>query len=93
MTKIRKTHNKQIKFKAALAMYKSDKTIAEISSEYGVHQSVLSRWKKTLLDEGASLFDDGRSPKEVPNPAVPELERKIGQLTMELDFLKKALGQ
>ena len=92
MTTKRK-HNKQVKFKAALALYKSDKTIAQISQEYGVHQSVLSRWKKTLMEEGPELFEDSRQKKAVVDPTTGDLERKIGQLTMELDFLKKALGQ
>jgi transposase len=89
---IRKTHSKETKFKAALALYKSDKTIAEISQEYGVCQSVLHRWKKTLLETGSELFDDRRG-KKVTNDHSPVLERKIGQLTMEIDFLKKVLGQ
>jgi transposase-like protein len=93
MTTIRKKHNKQIKFKAALTLCKGEKTMAQISEEYGVHQSVLHRWKKTLLDEGAEIFDDNRQKKPVIDPTTGDLERKIGQLTMELDFLKKALGQ
>jgi len=93
MSKMRRTHSKHIKFKAALALYKSDKTIAEISSEFGVHQSVLQRWKKTLIEDGAELFSDNREKKAAPDPSIGNLERKIGQLTMELDFLKKALGQ
>lgn len=93
MTKIRKKHNKQIKFKAALTLYKGEKTMVQISEEYGVHQSVLHRWKKTLLDEGAEIFEDNRQKKAAIDPTTGDLERKIGQLTMELDFLKKALGQ
>jgi transposase len=93
MSQIRRTHSKHIKFKAALALYKSDKTMAEISKEFGVHQSVLARWKKTLLEEGPELFSDQREKKEAPDPNIGDLERKVGQLTMELDFLKKALGQ
>lgn len=93
MSKIRKTHSKHIKFKAALALYKSDKTIAEISKEFGVHQSVLHRWKQKLLAEGPELFSDNRAKKAEADPSVGNLERKIGQLTMELDFLKKVLGQ
>lgn len=91
MGKIRKQHSKHTKFKAALELYKSEKTLSQISVEYGVHHSVLHKWKKHLLEDGANLFDDGRQ-KQAPD-ATGALERKIGQLTMELDFLKKALGQ
>jgi transposase len=93
MKPIRKSHNKQVKFKAALELYKGEKTFAQISQEYGVHQSVLARWKKTLIEEGPELFESARQKKAVVDPSVGDLERKIGQLTMELDFLKKALGQ
>lgn len=93
MTKVRKKHNKQIKFKAALALYKSDKTMAQISQEYGVHQSILHRWKKTLMEEGPEIFEDQRQKKVSEANPTSDLERKIGQLTMEVDFLKKALGQ
>ena len=93
MSQIRKTHTKQIKFKAAMAACKSDKTMAEISQEFGIHQSVLHRWKKNLMDHGPEIFVDNKDKKTAPDPAIGDLERKIGQLTMELDFLKKALGQ
>jgi len=94
MTKIRQKHNKQIKFKAALALLKSEKTVAQISLEFGVHQSVLHRWKKILLETGPELFDEAKDRKIVnQNDNSAELERKIGQLTMEVDFLKKVLGQ
>jgi len=92
MSKIRKQHSKQTKFKAAMEVIKSEKTLAEISKVYGVHQSVLHKWKKQLLEEGAELFEDRRQKSQAPDNTCA-LERKIGQLTMELDFLKKALGQ
>ncbi len=92
MTTIRRKHSKQIKFKAALELLKSEKTISQLCQEYGVHQSVLQRWKKTLVDEGAQIFEDQRQKESVTNH-TSDLERKVGQLTMEVDFLKKALGQ
>jgi transposase len=95
MTIIRKKHNKEIKFKAALALYKSEKTVSEISQEYGVHQSVLQRWKKTLLEMGPGIFEDQRSQRQsqANGDSTVNLERKIGQLVMEVDFLKKVSGQ
>ncbi len=92
MTIIRKKHNKQTKFKAALELLKSEKTISQLCQEYVVHQSVLQRWKRTLLDEGAQIFEDQRQKEPAANQ-TGDLERKVGQLTMEVDFLKKALGQ
>ena len=91
-TNIKKKHSKQVKFKAAIELYKSDKTASQISQEYGIHQNVLQRWKKKLLEAGPDLFEDQRQKKALNDPSV-DLERKIGQLTMEIDFLKKVLGQ
>jgi transposase-like protein len=91
-TNLKKKHSKQVKFKAALDLYKSDKTASQVSQEYGVHQNVLQRWKKQLIEEGPEIFEDQRQKKSASDPTA-QLERKIGQLTMELDFLKKVLGQ
>ena len=91
-TNLKRKHSKQIKFKAALELYKSDKTANQISKEYGVHQNVVQRWKKKLIEEGPELFEDNRI-KKSSDDSTESLERKIGQLTMEIDFLKKVLGQ
>ena len=91
-TNIKQKHSKQVKFKAALALHKSEKTVSQISQEYGVHQNVLQRWKKKLMEEGPELFEDQRQKKISSDPSA-DLERKIGHLTMEVDFLKKVLGQ
>jgi transposase len=85
-------HSKKIKFEAALALITEKQTLAELSQKYGVHQSVLQRWKKELLDHGSELFARGGKPK-TPVQETEALQRKVGQLTMELDFLKKALGK
>lgn len=93
MTKIRKQHSKQLKFKASIELVKSEKTLSQLCQEYGIHQSVLQRWKKTLMEEGPEIFEDHRQKKASTPDNTLEFERKIGQLTMEVDFLKKALGQ
>lgn len=91
MTKIRRHHSKQTKFNAAIDMVKGEETIQQISQKYAIHQSVLLRWKKLLTEEGPRLFEDHR--KKLPSDdQTAELQRKVGQLTMEIDFLKKALG-
>lgn len=99
MTGIRRTHSKKIKLKAALDLIKAEKTIDQLCHQYGVHKSVLLRWKKTLLDVGDEIFEDKRGgsskTKNSLSASVEKdaLERKVGQLSMEVDFLKKALGQ
>ena len=75
-----------------MALVSEKHTLAELSQKYGVHQTVLSRWKRDFMENGANAFDRNTRPKTVEKE-VEGLQRKIGQLTMELDFLKKALGK
>lgn len=81
------------KAKVALAALKGDKTINEIAQEYGVHPTQVSQWKKELLENAASLFDGKRGPKPVNAESDPDrLYAKIGQLNMQLEWLKKKSG-
>jgi hypothetical protein len=82
MGKVRKKYSKSLKFQGVLAM---------ISSEFKVHSGVLHRWKKEFLSKGPDIFempDKWDSEEET----VGDLQKKIGQLTMEillLSLLKK----
>lgn len=77
------------KKKVALEALREDKTLSQIASLYGVHPIQVSKWKKELLDGAESVFEDKRSHRKEEGIAREDLERKIGQLTVELDFLKK----
>ncbi|WGS84013.1 IS3 family transposase [Methylomonas sp. UP202] len=81
------------KAKVALEAVKGTKTINEIAQEHGVHPTQVSQWKKELLDNAGSLFEGKRGPKSVNAQNDPDrLYAKIGQLNMELDWLKKKSG-
>ena len=72
---------------------KGDKTIREISSIYGVHSSQIMKWKKQLLEELPSIFSDKRAKTEKEREDLEaELYRQIGQLKVELEWLKKNLS-
>ena len=94
MSNIRKTHSASFKLKVALAAIKGDRTMADLCQTYGVHTSQIHKWKNQVEKEGASLFQDKRQKKSSNSaePSVPQLHEKIGQLTMERDFLSKALS-
>jgi len=81
------------KAKVALEAIKGAKTINEIAQEFGVHPTQVNQWKKELLANAGSLFEGQRGPKPVNAQSDPErLYAKIGQLNMELDWLKKKSG-
>ena len=81
------------KAKVALEALKGTKTINEIAQEFGVHPTQVGQWKKELLDNAGSLFEGKRGPKPVNAQSDPDrLYAKIGQLNMELDWLKKKSG-
>lgn len=81
------------KAKVALEAAKGHKTTNEIALEYGVHPTQVGLWKKALLENAAQIFDVKRGPKPVDAATDPErLYAKIGQLNMELDWLKKKSG-
>ncbi len=63
MSTKRKIHSKQVKFQAAMALTSEKYTLSELSQKYGVHQGVLQRWKRELLENGPSAFDINAKPK------------------------------
>jgi transposase len=92
MGSTRKNHPANFKVKVALAALKGDKTLAQLSSEFGVHSNQIQQWKKRLLSEAASCFSTRRSKAERDAEELQaELYRQIGQLNVELDWLKKTL--
>ena len=88
MSKPRKRHSADFKARVALESFRKDKTLAQISSEYGIAALQISRWKKELLDRASEIFETGQSPVKVEEITSP-LYQEIGRLKMELDWVKK----
>lgn len=87
---MRKKLDAAFKAKVALEVVRGEKTTSQIASEYGVHPNQIGQWKKRLLEELPSLFSDRRKRDEKEGEAeTDELYRQIGQLKVELDWLKK----
>jgi putative transposase len=91
---MRKNHDAAFKAKVGLEALKGDRTIAELSSEYGVHPNQIRQWRQKLVDELPGVFSDRRQKKDKEDEAVTsELYRQIGQLKVEMEWLKKKSQQ
>jgi len=87
---VRRNHDAAFKARVALEAVKGTKTMAQLSSEYGVHANQIRQWKKRLLEELPDVFSDKRERVKKGNEElVAELYRQIGRLKVELDWLKK----
>ena len=89
----RRNHSAQFKAKVALAAAKGDKTIAELAGEFDVHPNQINQWKKQLLQSLPELFSRSRHKEKQKQDDLTEyLYQQIGQLKVELDWLKKKSG-
>jgi putative transposase len=86
----RKRHSAEVKAKVALEAIKGQKTVNEIASEYGVHPTQITQWKKQVLEELPQIFSSRRAKGEQAEEALKAtLYQEIGQLKVELDWVKK----
>ena len=90
MRRTRRNHAPGFKAKVALAAIKGDRTMAELAEHFDVHPNQISDGKQQLQESAADVF--GGPPKsKAAEPDIKVLHAKIGQLTLENDFLEGAL--
>ena len=95
MKKQRRKHSPEFKARVALEAIKGVKTVSQISQEYEIHPVMVGKWKKEMLGNLQSVFDKEKRPKtdkDIENEKE-QLQRKVGQLTMEVEFLEKKCCQ
>ncbi len=88
--KPRRRHSPAFKAKVALAALTGDKTLAQLTQEFEIHQNQIVDWKKQLTERAAEVFGKPAEPESPPVDLLA-LHAKIGQLTLENDFLGNAL--
>jgi putative transposase len=93
MTTQRKRYSAEFKARMAFEALKGEKTINELASEHGVHPTQIVQWKRYLQIEGPRLFTARSGKQEQADEALKaQLYQQIGQLKVELDWLKKKAG-
>ncbi len=90
----RKRYSAEFKAKVALDAIKGEQTLAELAAKYSLHPNMITNWKRQAVDNMAETFSSktDRS-KEIDEAQLKDLHAKIGQLTVERDFLAKAFGR
>jgi transposase-like protein len=91
--KIRRNHSPAFKAKVALEAAKDESTIVELSRKYEVHVNQIRAWKRQLLDGAVDVFEPGVDKRKNQEEIVKDLHAKIGELTVERDFLSRKLDR
>ncbi len=92
MGKKRNSYSAKFKAKVALEAIRNEMTAAELSAKHGVHPTMISNWKKALLQGAEDVFAKGNKPQKDTEAKMDELYRKIGRLQVDRDFLSRKLN-
>ena len=89
----RRNHSPVFKAKVALAAIKGDRTLVQLADQFDIHANLITNWKDQLEQAAVDIFQAGKPEKEDSKVDVKLLHAKIGELTIENDFLESALGK
>src|SRR6266404_1818640 len=93
MKRSRRNHSPNFKAWVALEALRGEATLAEVSARHGLHPTQITAWRKQLLEQAGEVFDNGNAAAVDAERRIRDLQAKVGELTMERDFLSGALGR
>ena len=93
MKRSRRNHSAKFKARVALEALRGEATLTELASRHGVHANQIALWRKQLLEHAGEVFDHGSPAIDAAENQIRDLRAKVGELTMERDFLSNALGR
>jgi len=94
MKQTRRKHGAAFKAKVGLAAVRGDQTISELASRFEIHPTLIQAWKKQLIESAPELFRTRQGQQDRSQEAlIGKLYQRIGQLTVENDFLSNAFGR
>jgi transposase len=89
----RSKHSPSFKAKVALAALREQETVPQLSKRYGIHANQIYKWKAQMLEQAATVFERGSAAPTDASSREDELLKKIGELTVERDFLSNGLAR
>lgn len=90
---VKRQHSASFKTRVAFEALKGEKTLAEISSQFGVHTTQINRWKKELVEGMQYIFTDKRKKRDVDQEQlIEQLYKQIGKKEVENQWLKKKIA-
>jgi transposase-like protein len=89
----RRNHSPAFKAKVALAAIKGERTLAQLAEQFDIHPNLITNWKEQLQQGAVEIFAAGTGGRAEPEVDVKSLHAKIGELTLENDFLESALSK